>query len=241
MPGGKGRKRKESCEGAEEDLADAPPPRYELRTPILGFHRKQLYAGMAIKRRRRDDSWQYLVHYNGWGAKYDEWVNEDLLYPDTDESRRVAESLRTSAEQQEKQRLARKDEADAMAEDLGSEYVIQIIIPHTLQTHLLKEADFVKDGKVPSTRARGGGSTGVWAQASASTSERARVRNGDSESLWDRLHMGTHIRLCGAVLCRRLFRCRASHACARCSATSSYGRLKRARTCSRWRRRSCAT
>jgi hypothetical protein len=156
MPGGKGRKRKESCEGADEDLADAPPPRYELRTPILGFHRKQLYAGMAIKRRRRDDAWQYLVHYNGWGTKYDEWVNEDLLYPDTDESRRVAESLRTSAEQQEKQRLARKDEADAMAEDLGSEYVIQIIIPHTLQTHLLKEADFVKDGKVPSARARVG-------------------------------------------------------------------------------------
>lgn len=183
MPGGKGRKRKESSEGAEVDLADAPPPRYELRTPILGFHRKQLYAGMAIKRRRRDDAWQYLVHYNGWGTKYDEWVNEDLLYPDTDESRRVAESLRTSAEQQEKQRLARKDEADAMAEDMGSEYVIQIIIPHTLQTHLLKEADFVKDGKVLSARVRGGG-TGVAAGAGEREhSECARVHNGDSESL----------------------------------------------------------
>jgi len=42
------------------------------------------------------DAWQYLVHYSGWGNKYDEWVNEDLLYPDTDESRRVAASLRNS-------------------------------------------------------------------------------------------------------------------------------------------------
>lgn len=152
MPGGKGQgargKRKESSEGAEEDLAGVPSPRFELATPLLGFHRKQLYAGKAVKRRRRGEAWQYLVHYNGWGSKYDEWLNEDLLYPDTEESRRVADSLRSSAEQQEKQRRSGKDDADALAEDVEGEHVIQIIIPHTLQTHLLKEADFVKDGKV---------------------------------------------------------------------------------------------
>ena len=93
----KGSKRKESEEGANDgDLEGMPAPKFQLDTPLLGFHRKQLYAGKATKRRRRGDAWQYLLHYHGWGAKYDEWLSEDLMYPDTDESRRVAESLRSS-------------------------------------------------------------------------------------------------------------------------------------------------
>ena len=90
-----GRKRvSEECE--EESQEGMPASKFELDKPILGFHKKQLYAGKALKRRRRGDTWQYLMHWNGWGSKYDEWLNEDLLYPDTDESRRVAESLRSS-------------------------------------------------------------------------------------------------------------------------------------------------
>jgi hypothetical protein len=155
----KGGKRKSSSAGCEdEDLGGGAPPRFELDHPLLGFHRKHLYAGKALKRRRKGGVWQYLVHYHGWGNRYDEWLNEDLLYPDTDESRRVAESLRRS-ELTEKSR--REDKADALAQDDEEDHLIQFIIPHTLQTHLLKEADFVKDGKVlllpPCNFARAGG------------------------------------------------------------------------------------
>ena len=74
------RKRKESSEGCEPE-EDAPAPRFELNKPVLGFHRRQLYLGKPVKRRRRDGAWQYLVHYQGWGSKYDEWLREELLYP----------------------------------------------------------------------------------------------------------------------------------------------------------------
>jgi len=47
----KGTKRKEGC--AEEDLQGVEPPKFELDKPLLGFHRKQLYAGKATKKRRR--------------------------------------------------------------------------------------------------------------------------------------------------------------------------------------------
>ena len=146
----KGRKRvSEECE--EESAEGMPASKFEVDKPILGFHKKQLYAGKALKRRRRGDTWQYLMHWNGWGSKYDEWLNEDLLYPDTDESRRVAESLRSSVptDKQGKGKKNKKDgPADAMAEDVEGDHLIQFIIPHTLQTHLLREADFIKDGRV---------------------------------------------------------------------------------------------
>jgi hypothetical protein len=74
------KKRKESSEGCENEEG-APAPKFDLNKPLLGFHRRQLYAGKAVKRRRRGDGWQYLVHYHGWGSKYDEWLSEDLLYP----------------------------------------------------------------------------------------------------------------------------------------------------------------
>lgn len=73
------RKRKESAEGCETEEG-APEPKFELNKPLLGFHRRQLYLGKPVKRRRRDGAWQYLVHYHGWGTKYDEWLCEDLLF-----------------------------------------------------------------------------------------------------------------------------------------------------------------
>ena len=148
----KGAKRKSMGEEADAIPEGAAPPRFELGTPVLAFHKKQLYAGKAIKRRRREDAWQYLMHYHGWGAKHDEWLAEDLLYPDTEESRSVAESLRrsvpTSAQEKQAKRDSRSGQADALAEEGEEDHLIQFIIPHTLQTHLIKEADFVREGKV---------------------------------------------------------------------------------------------
>jgi len=93
--------------------------------------------------------------------------------PDTEEGRRVAESLKSSVTAEKQSR--KEGKADALAEDTEDDHLIQIIIPHTLQTHLLKEAGFVKEGKVRQgaqfwrARARrailtaGGAAASVWA------------------------------------------------------------------------------
>lgn len=39
-------------------------------------------------------SWHYFVHYHGWNVKYDRWVDEDQLFPDTPESRILAKRLK---------------------------------------------------------------------------------------------------------------------------------------------------
>lgn len=65
------------------DDLDPPPARFSLNFPLLGFQSKykQQFAGKAVKKRRRCGVWQYLFHYNGWGSRYDEWLEEDLLCP----------------------------------------------------------------------------------------------------------------------------------------------------------------
>lgn len=39
-------------------------------------------------------SWHYFVHYHGWNVKWDRWVEEDQLYPDTPDSRALAKRLK---------------------------------------------------------------------------------------------------------------------------------------------------
>ena len=68
---------------ADGDDLDPPPARFSLNFPLLGFQSKykQQFAGKAVRKRRRCGVWQYLFHYNGWGSRYDEWLEEDLLCP----------------------------------------------------------------------------------------------------------------------------------------------------------------
>ena len=58
----------------------------------------------------------------------------------------MAASLKSSAIAEVQSR--KEGRADALAEEREDDHLIQIIVPHTLQTHLLKEADFVQEGKV---------------------------------------------------------------------------------------------
>eukprot|EP00557_Chaetoceros_sp_GSL56_P011406 CAMPEP_0176480254 /NCGR_PEP_ID=MMETSP0200_2-20121128/2180_1 /TAXON_ID=947934 /ORGANISM="Chaetoceros sp., Strain GSL56" /LENGTH=484 /DNA_ID=CAMNT_0017876363 /DNA_START=23 /DNA_END=1474 /DNA_ORIENTATION=+ len=41
--------------------------------------------------------WHYFVHYHGWNVKYDRWVDEDQLFPDTPESRALAKRLKAES------------------------------------------------------------------------------------------------------------------------------------------------
>ena len=42
-------------------------------------------------------SWHYFVHYAGWKAKWDRWVDEEQIFPDNEESRILAKRLKTES------------------------------------------------------------------------------------------------------------------------------------------------
>ncbi|KAJ3136144.1 Esa1p-associated factor [Physocladia obscura] len=52
----------------------APP--FSAGDKILCFHGPLLYEAKVLKTDQRGDGQYYLVHYNGWNTKWDEWVPE---------------------------------------------------------------------------------------------------------------------------------------------------------------------
>lgn len=53
---------------------------------------------MTTTTRKKTDgqtyAWHYFVHYRGWNVRWDRWVDEDSLYDDTENTRRLASDLK---------------------------------------------------------------------------------------------------------------------------------------------------
>ena len=64
----------------------------------------QYYLGKAYEVVRKVKGWRYLVHFHGWGARYDEWVYEKEILCDTEENRRkFAKHLASRKSQREEE------------------------------------------------------------------------------------------------------------------------------------------
>ncbi|EKX49546.1 hypothetical protein GUITHDRAFT_151404, partial [Guillardia theta CCMP2712] len=143
-----------------EVAAAAPPPskddlvvgdcKYALNQLLLALNRGQLYAAKILKMRKVGLNWEYYVHYQGWKARWDEWVKEAMLYPDNEESRKVQNELSARL----KESLASSNGKSSQPGDdfihtvESTKPVITLIIPHTLQVHLMKEAEQVHSEKL---------------------------------------------------------------------------------------------
>ena len=53
--------------------------------------------------------WNYSVHYFGWGSRYDEWVPQHLIYPESEEMREKAERDRAASIKLHKKRKGPSD------------------------------------------------------------------------------------------------------------------------------------
>jgi mortality factor 4-like protein 1 len=63
-----------------------------LESPDEGLLQDELQS--IMDNQEQVYSWHYFVHYHGWNVKYDRWVDEDQLFPDTLESRALAKRLK---------------------------------------------------------------------------------------------------------------------------------------------------
>ena len=75
-------------------------PKFREGDRILGvshISHGELYEAKILKIRpelkQGQPIWQYMLHYQGWAKKWDEWVNEDGLYEDNAESRKLKQEI----------------------------------------------------------------------------------------------------------------------------------------------------
>lgn len=51
--------------------------KWKKGSKVLVPHTDQYYAAVVVQGQKREDGQWYMLHYEGWSSKYDEWVRED--------------------------------------------------------------------------------------------------------------------------------------------------------------------
>ncbi|KAL4427963.1 hypothetical protein ABPG75_002052 [Micractinium tetrahymenae] len=51
--------------------------KWKKGSKVLVPHTDQYYGAVVVQGQKREDGQWYMVHYEGWSSKYDEWVRED--------------------------------------------------------------------------------------------------------------------------------------------------------------------
>lgn len=66
-----------------------PPFQVDQRVYAADKENKEAFYEAVIRKVRivSHDEWAFLVHYQGWNARWDRWVSSDWLLPDTPENR----------------------------------------------------------------------------------------------------------------------------------------------------------
>lgn len=112
---------------------DIPPP-FEADERVLCHHENGLYEGIVKELKYDTDTtnWQCLIHYMGWNARHDDWVNASNVAKYTRKRALTDTNANTSNEQpRPKKRIARKE----------------IVLPFTLKTILMEEYDCISARK----------------------------------------------------------------------------------------------
>ncbi|KAI4243119.1 MAG: hypothetical protein L6R40_003669 [Gallowayella cf. fulva] len=73
-----------------------PKQLFEKDEKALCFHGELLYEAkiLEVSQESSSDPFQYRIHYKGWKASWDDWVEDDRLRKITDENRETAQALR---------------------------------------------------------------------------------------------------------------------------------------------------
>jgi len=115
----RGKKIKQIDAGEVVNAGPRKKPKFAVDDRVLGasyIGHGELYEARVLNVRTDVKHgvpvWQYMLHYQGWASKWDEWVSEDGVHVINDESRRrqaeIKEENRAKRELERKQRLSRK-------------------------------------------------------------------------------------------------------------------------------------
>ncbi len=96
-------------------------PSYEVKDKVLGLHGQLLYPAKVLKIREIDGRTQYRIHYQGWKARYDEWVESDRIIKDTEANRGKMDELKNNFDAQRQRASAGRKRKRNGGGDEGSE------------------------------------------------------------------------------------------------------------------------
>jgi mortality factor 4-like protein 1 len=94
-------------------------PKFKEGEKILAYHQSLIYEAKVLKAEMRPDPNKriegkkkpyYLIHYQGWNDRWDEWVDDTRLLKFTDENREIQQKIK---EEHKKVLGKRKDKKDA--------------------------------------------------------------------------------------------------------------------------------
>ena len=70
---------------------------YEQNEHVLAYHGQSLFPAKVLRvSRSKDGQWAYFVHYTGWKATWDEWVDASRLTQLTDANLERAKAINES-------------------------------------------------------------------------------------------------------------------------------------------------
>ena len=87
---------------------------------ILCQHQHQLYESKILKAEVREDRPMYLVHYQGWTKKWDEWVPDDRIMDYNDENLRKAKEIKNAGKNL-KRKSAQKRKSNVLSRSLPTD------------------------------------------------------------------------------------------------------------------------
>ena len=98
-----------------------------------------LYEAVVRKASWTGEHWTFLVHYSGWNSRWDKWLPEAEIFPDTLETRsRQAKQQRKRKQREEESSSARKKRVEK-----GPSYEEHCELPFTLKTILVEDRERV--------------------------------------------------------------------------------------------------
>jgi mortality factor 4-like protein 1 len=61
-------------------------PQFRLEEKVLCPDQETIYEGIIRKYQYKKNGWRYLVHYLGWNARWDKWLDEKDIFEASDEN-----------------------------------------------------------------------------------------------------------------------------------------------------------
>ena len=70
------------------------------------------FAQLSYCDETKGPRWKYLVHFNGWNSRYDQWMTEEKVFPDNEHYRAMAEKSQEQLQEIEQNRKDKKAQAE---------------------------------------------------------------------------------------------------------------------------------
>jgi len=113
---------------------------------ILAYHQSLIYEAKIIKKETRGEQEMFLIHYQGWKDRWDEWVDSSRIMKYNNENRKFAEDLKTEFKKLVSKvppfQKSKKRKTDFLTEENPRQLVV-IELPQAIRKRLLQDSDYI--------------------------------------------------------------------------------------------------